>query len=106
MIESISLHNWKSHEDTHFKFGKGTNILVGPMGSGKSTVLDALCFALFGNFPALQHKRVKLSEIIMNRPVKKDEAVVKVEFSWQGSKYEVERKINSEGSSEDRKSVV
>jgi len=102
VIESISLHNWKSHEDTHFKFGKGTNILVGPMGSGKSTVLDALCFALFGNFPALQHKRVKLSEIIMNRPVKKDEAVVKVEFSWQGSKYEVERKINSEGSSEAR----
>jgi DNA repair exonuclease SbcCD ATPase subunit len=80
VIDGISLHNWKSHEDTSFKFGKGTNILVGPMGSGKSTVLDALCFALFGNFPALQHKRVKLSEIIMNRPVKKEEAWVKIFF--------------------------
>jgi len=102
VIESISLHNWKSHEDTHFRFGKGTNILVGPMGSGKSTVLDALCFALFGSFPALQHKRIKLSEIIMNRPAKKDEAWVKVEFTWQGSRYEVERSISSEGSSEAR----
>ncbi|NYZ78688.1 SMC family ATPase [Candidatus Micrarchaeota archaeon] len=102
MIDGISLHNWKSHEDTSFKFGKGTNILVGPMGSGKSTVLDALCFALFGNFPALQHKRVKLSEIIMNRPARKDEAWVKVELTWQGSKYEIERRINSEGSSEAR----
>ncbi|NYZ76335.1 AAA family ATPase [Candidatus Micrarchaeota archaeon] len=102
MIDGISLHNWKSHEDTNFKFGRGTNILVGPMGSGKSTVLDALCFALFGNFPALQHKRVKLSEIIMNRPVKKGEARVKVEFTWQSSRYEIERKINSEGSSEAR----
>jgi len=102
VIDGISLHNWKSHEDTNFKFGRGTNILVGPMGSGKSTVLDALCFALFGNFPALQHKRVKLSEIIMNRPVKKGEARVKVEFTWQSSRYEIERKINSEGSSEAR----
>jgi exonuclease SbcC len=72
------------------------------MGSGKSTVLDALCFALFGNFPALQHKHVKLSEIIMNRPAKKEEAWVKVEFTMQSSKYEVERRINSEGSSEAR----
>jgi exonuclease SbcC len=102
VIDGISLHNWKSHEDTHFRFGKGTNILVGPMGSGKSTVLDALCFSLFGNFPALQHKRVKLSEVIMNRPAKKEEAWVKVEFTWQGSKYEVERRIDSEGGSEAR----
>jgi exonuclease SbcC len=102
VIDGISLHNWKSHEDTSFKFGKGTNILVGPMGSGKSTVLDALCFALFGNFPALQHKRLKLSDIIMNRPVKKEEAWVKVEFTLQGGKYEVERRINSEGGSEAR----
>jgi len=102
VIDGISLHNWKSHEDSQFKFSKGTNILVGPMGSGKSTVLDALCFALFGNFPALQHKRLKLSDIIMSRPSKKEEAWVKVEFTWQGSRYTVERRINSEGSSEAR----
>lgn len=102
MIESVSLHNWKSHEDSSFEFGKGTNILVGPMGSGKSTVLDALCFALFGNFPALQHKRVKLSEIIMNRPAKKEEAWVKVELSLDGHTYQIERRINSEGASEAR----
>jgi len=102
VIESVSLHNWKSHEDSSFEFGKGTNILVGPMGSGKSTVLDALCFALFGNFPALQHKRVKLSEIIMNRPAKKEEAWVKVELSLDGHTYQIERRINSEGASEAR----
>lgn len=102
MIQRLWLRNWKSHQNTYFEFSKGTNILVGPMGSGKSSVLDALCFALFGNFPALQHKRVKLSDVIMSRPVKEKEAEVKVELVWDGVRYEIERKISLDGKTEAR----
>lgn len=102
MIHRIWLRNWKSHQDTALEFSRGTNILVGPMGSGKSTVLDALCFALFGNFPALQHRQIKLSDIIMNRPVRAEEAEVKVELLLEDGEYEIERRVGLDGKSEAR----
>ncbi len=43
--------------------GSGTNIFLGPMGSGKSSVVDALCFALYGTYPKLGRRDVKLDEV-------------------------------------------
>ena len=82
MIESVELENWKTHLKSRFEFGKGTNVLVGQMGSGKSSVMDAICFALFGTFPGLQARRVSLEEVIMNKPLQADEANVKLVFSY------------------------
>jgi DNA repair exonuclease SbcCD ATPase subunit len=62
-IKRVTLQNWRSHKDTKLDFSKGTNMLVGIMGSGKSSVLEAICFALYGTFPALARKRVKLGQI-------------------------------------------
>ncbi len=93
MIKSLKLKNWRSHKDSEFEFTEGTNVLVGRMGSGKSSAMDALCFALFGSFPALQRKEVELSEIIMTRPSMENEAIVEMEFSYNGKNYKVERKI-------------
>jgi len=76
MISKISLRNWKSHLNSEFVFSEGTNVLVGIMGSGKSSVLDAICFALFGTFPDLQNRKVKLDDVIMSKPKKQKEAVV------------------------------
>ena len=58
MIQSIRLQNWKSHPDSKLEFRKGTNVLVGVMGSGKSSIVDGICFGLFGTFPALFSKRI------------------------------------------------
>lgn len=47
-ILSIHLKNIKSHRDTELVFSPGINVLSGPNGVGKSTVFEAIGYALFG----------------------------------------------------------
>jgi exonuclease SbcC len=47
-ILSIHLKNIKSHRDTKLVFSPGINVLSGPNGVGKSTVFEAIGYALFG----------------------------------------------------------
>lgn len=97
MIRHLVLENWKSHSRSEFEFGKGTNVIVGVMGSGKSAVMDAVCFALYGTFPALNNRKVSLDEVIMNKPVEQEQARVVLEFDYAGKEYKVERTINRRG---------
>ena len=82
MIKRVELENWKSHGNSEFEFGKGTNVLVGSLGSGKSGVMDAICYSLFGTFPALNNKRVTIDEVIMAKPNKMETAKVKTHFQY------------------------
>ncbi len=95
MIKRIRLSNWKSHLDTELAFDKGVNILVGIMGSGKTSVIDAISFALYGTFPGLQNRRMQLDDLIMSRP-KKDHAEIELEFSANGKSYSLKREIRRE----------
>ncbi len=90
MITSIRLANWRSHKDTSLKFGRGTNLLVGIMGAGKSAVLDGISFALFGTFPAFERRRVKLEDLVRYN---EETAAVEVGMEWDGNSYRIERKI-------------
>jgi DNA repair protein SbcC/Rad50 len=47
-IVSIHLKNIKSHRDTELSFSGGINVLSGANGSGKSTIFQAIGYALFG----------------------------------------------------------
>ena len=47
-IVSIHLKNIKSHRDTELTFAPGINVLSGANGSGKSTIFQAIGYALFG----------------------------------------------------------
>ncbi|RLI96552.1 MAG: DNA replication and repair protein RecF, partial [Candidatus Aenigmatarchaeota archaeon] len=40
MITKVKLKNWRSHLESEFKFTRGTNALVGILGSGKTSVLN------------------------------------------------------------------
>jgi exonuclease SbcC len=93
MIKKVVLRNWKCHLESEFEFCEGTNCLLGIMGAGKTSVLDAICFALFGTFPHLQQKRVKLDEVIMKKPTQQQKAEVRVTFEVDGDEYVVIRKI-------------
>jgi len=93
MITEVKLKNWRSHLDTQFNFSSGTNALLGRMGSGKSSTMDAICFAFFGTFPTLQSKKLKLDDIIMKKPAEKDKSEVEIIFEIDSKKYSIRRVI-------------
>ncbi|MDE1865550.1 MAG: SMC family ATPase [Candidatus Micrarchaeota archaeon] len=94
MIESIELTNWKTHSHTTMRFQRGVNVLIGVMGAGKSSVMDAISFALFGTFPTLKSKSVSTKELISTRPKVQDSAEVKLTFTIGGERYTVYRKLS------------
>jgi exonuclease SbcC len=98
MIDSIELTNWKTHRHTVMNFQNGVNVLIGVMGAGKSSVMDAVSFALFGTFPALSHRRTSIENIISSRPMREDSSEVKLRFGADGDAYTITRSISrSEG---------
>ena len=98
MIDSIELVNWKTHGHTKLSFSGGANILIGSMGAGKSSIMDAISFALFGTYPAIKEKRISISEIIKSRPDQKDNAMVRLAFTADKDSYVIERTIPIHGS--------
>ncbi len=102
MLSAIELYNWKTHSQTRLSFQKGVNVLIGIMGAGKSSVMDAICFALFGTYPALKQRRLKFENAIKNRPKKEDEAEVKLSFLAGGESYTVTRRLSLSGAAQAR----
>ena len=52
-ILSVTLKNFKTHQDRHFVFQPGTNAICGENGAGKTSILEAIAWTLFnyqGNY--------------------------------------------------------
>ena len=90
MITSIELVDFLSHSDTKLKFEDGVTIFVGDNGAGKSSIIDAITFSLFG-----QHTR-KSNKGLIRRGT--NQGYAKIEFSIKDKKYETVRKIDTKGS--------
>ncbi len=90
MLSSLKLFNWRSHEKSVIDFSRGCNLIVGIMGAGKTSVVDAVCFALFGQFPALNSRKLKLEEVVRRG---EKEASVELNFVAEGNNYSVFREI-------------
>lgn len=58
-IRSLTLENVKSYADGRIDFAQGTNAIVGHNGAGKSTILEAIGFALFDHIGYKQADFVK-----------------------------------------------
>ncbi len=93
MIMSVTLTNWKSHLNTTLEFKEGTNVLVGAMGSGKSSILQAISFALFGTFSELKSRQLTQADLI-TRGIGAQFSEVSVKLSQQGKQYTITRKID------------
>ncbi|MBT7402994.1 AAA family ATPase, partial [Candidatus Woesearchaeota archaeon] len=95
MINSIQLKNWKSHKESNYEFQPGTNVLVGSMGSGKSSILQAISFALFGTFSELKKRDLKISDIITRTAEQKISEISLSVTSPQNKLFEIKRKIDA-----------
>ena len=95
MIKKIKLQNWKSHNQTELEFKPGINVLVGPMGSGKSSVLQAICFALFGSVPEVKRHDVKVSELVKRNSG--SQAAIELQLETEDKTFHIMRIIDSKG---------
>lgn len=95
MLHKIKLQNWKSHNETELEFKPGINVLVGPMGSGKSSVLQAICFALFGSVPEVKRRDVKVSELVKRNSG--SQAAINLDVEADDKAFHIERIINNKG---------
>lgn len=67
--------------------------LIGPTGSGKSTIIDAICFALYGSVPRYENRNLVAPVISQG----KLEAKVRFDFSAGGSDYTAVRVVRRSG---------
>src|SRR6476646_11876366 len=49
MITDLRLQHFRSYADSSFEFGPGVNIIVGPNGSGKTNLLEAILVVARGS---------------------------------------------------------
>ncbi len=64
MIERVALRDFKVFEDAELIFENGTTAIVGPNGSGKTTILEAIEFALFRHVTRKEKKVPRVEELI------------------------------------------
>lgn len=89
MLQSIELENFLSHKSTRLTFDRGVTVFVGQNGSGKSSIIDAITFALFG-----EHLRKSTKGLVRRGS---NQSYAKVEFSIGNRQFEAVRKIDSKG---------
>ena len=89
MIRNVELVNFLAHSDTKLEFDSGATVFVGENGAGKSSIIDAITFSLFG-----EHTR-KNNKGLIRRGA--NQGFAKIEFSANGKNYQAIRKIDSKG---------
>lgn len=92
MIKGVEMKDFISHKDTRLEFGRGITIFVGHNGSGKSSVIDAITFALFG-----KHTR-KSNRNLVRRTAGAGQAVARLRFTLNSKEYQATRSLNAAGS--------
>ena len=88
-IEIVQLENIRSHVKSTLPFTRGFNCLVGGLGTGKSSVLYAIDFALFGE-PIGRSFEYLLREDV-------DSGKVTVQFTQNGKTYKLIRGLKRRG---------
>ena len=83
IINKLKLNNFKSYANTEIKFNTGLSIIMGANGAGKSTILEAISFALYKDYSSRSLKDLILKE--------KDKMKVELEFQNNGKTYLVIR---------------
>ena len=92
MIKDMQLKDFIAHKDSKLEFGKGITIFVGHNGSGKSSIIDAVTFALFA-----EHMRGKSNKNLVRRGA--NSAMVQMHFTLNSREFSIVRGLSSSGQS-------
>ncbi|MDQ3915437.1 MAG: SMC family ATPase [Actinomycetota bacterium] len=93
---SLTMKGFRSHvRETELSFaGRRLFAIVGPTGAGKSSVLDAISYSLYGATPRI---RRNVKRLICSRS---DSAHVRFVFEIEGHEYEITRSLRRTGPGE------
>lgn len=96
MIKRIILNNFLSHTATSLEFHPGITVFVGHNGSGKSSIIDSITFALFDEHTRKSHKNL-LTRGMGGYVSNETGSFVILEFSIGPTNYRIKRQIDSQG---------
>ena len=83
-VTRVEIENIKSHRSADFSFARGTTAIVGENGAGKTTILEAISWALFDT---LEYSK----DDFLKRGTKKGWVRVTFESDLDGRQYTVYR---------------
>ncbi len=90
-IHRIKLVNFRQHAKTEIHFGGGITGIIGPNGSGKTTILEAIAWALYGN----QAIRGTRDSIRFLGAAARAAVEVELDFELAGHRYRVTRGLTT-----------
>jgi len=88
-LNSLHLVNFRQHTDSRITFESGLTGIIGPNGSGKTTILEAITWALYG------HARGTRDSIRHTRAGPRAAVRVELDFELAGHRFRIERGLNS-----------
>ena len=86
-LSRLYLKNFKRYKEKEFEFSYGLTGIIGKNGAGKSTIFEAIIFALYGE-TKLNRESIKYS-----RAEPKEEVIVTLYFTLDQKEYKVVRKL-------------
>jgi exonuclease SbcC len=90
-LNQLRLKNFRQHADTTVSFDTGLTGIIGPNGSGKTTILEGIAWALYG-MPAARGTREGIRSL---RAPARAGVKVELDFSLAGHSYRVVRSLSS-----------
>jgi exonuclease SbcC len=93
LVERLVLRNFKRFEDAEIHFRDGINGIVGNNGTGKSSIVEAILFSLFG----VQGTGVQSDYIVSSFAGERAKCEVRLDFQVQGVRYTITRTFRKGG---------
>lgn len=84
IFKKLELQNFKSHQNNTINFNKGITLIIGENGAGKSTIFEAISFALYKKYTG-----DKIDNLI--RTNSNNKMSVKLTFTSNGQTYRITR---------------